>query len=99
MKYFCFIAYKLKRILGKKQIKLATANILERETKEMWASFGTWDESYQEISTYLLRIAREPSGKETIRITNSSAVGRRLFWTGDLSRNYYVSFGELWARI
>ena len=64
----------------------------EEKTKEMWASFGTWDESYQEISTYLLRIAREPSGKETIRITNSSAVARRLFWTGDLSRNYYVSF-------
>ena len=33
MKHLCFIAYKLKRILGKKQIKLATANILERDSK------------------------------------------------------------------
>ena len=64
----------------------------EEKTKEMRAFFGTWDESYQEILTYLLWITREPSGKETIRIRNSSAVARRLFWTGDLSRNYYVSF-------
>ena len=62
----------------------------EEETKEMWASFGTWDESNHEISQYFLRIVHESSGKETMY--NFSAVARRFVWTGDLSRNYYVSF-------
>ena len=62
----------------------------EEKTKEMWAYFGTWDESYQEISQYFLKIVHESSGKETMY--NFSAVARRLVWTGDLSRNYYVSF-------
>ena len=41
---------------------------------------------------YLIYIIREPSGEEKIWRMNHTAVARRLFWTGDLSRNYHVSF-------
>ena len=65
----------------------------EERTKEMVASFGAWDESDHDISIpAFLKVVRNLSGKETIIRTSSSAVARRLVWTGDLSRNYYVSF-------
>ena len=64
----------------------------EEKTKEIWASFGRWDISDYDISHYLIRIIHKSSGHENIIKWNRSAVARRLFWTGDLSRNYYVSF-------
>ena len=63
----------------------------EEKTKEMWVHFGIWDINDHEISDNLLKILHKPSGQQNI-IPNASPVARRWFWTGDLSRNYYVSF-------
>lgn len=64
----------------------------EEKTKEMEVYFGVWDISDHEISHPAFRIVLESSGQENTMRKNSSALARRLFWTGDLSRNYYVSF-------
>ena len=71
-----------------------TGSVTEADkTKELKAQFGYWDTRDAMVIHYLITYIRQSSGQEMpVRRDNQSAMAKRLFWTGDLSRDYVVTF-------
>ena len=68
------------------------------KTKKFGVKFGPWNKGQHRFtSDFLMTYDREPSGNETVFKGNQSIV-KRLYWTGDLARDYLVAFRLLNAQ-
>ena len=77
---------------GFNQTFIWTLNLTEEDkSKQLKVQFGPWNNIYNFVDYYLMTFVREPSGQENEEKANHSTA-KRLYWTGDLSRDYCIAF-------
>ena len=63
----------------------------EHKQRELKAQFGPWDGSYK-LVTPIITFDQKPSGNTTVSKSSENRKSRRLYWVGDLKRDYYIAF-------
>ena len=62
----------------------------EHKKRELKAQFGRWNRSYKHVNPFL--IAFNSSGNPPVVKSRENRMSRRLYWVGDLKRDYYIAF-------
>ena len=63
----------------------------EHKGRELRAQFGPWNGSYRHVYP-VIQFIQEPSGNTSVRKRPENRKSRRLYWVGDLQRDYYIAF-------
>ena len=63
----------------------------EHKQRELKAQFGPWNGSYKLISP-IISFNQNLSGNTTVIKSPENRKSRRLYWVGDLKRDYYIAF-------
>ena len=63
----------------------------EHKERELKAQFGPWNGSYKLISP-IITFNQKPSENTTVTKPAGNRKSRRLYWVGDLKRDYYIAF-------
>ena len=65
----------------------------EHKEQELKAQFGPWSGSFKFVQP-IITFVQKRSGDTTVRVSKSPENGmpRRLYWVGDLKRDYYIAF-------
>ena len=63
----------------------------EHKERALRAQFGPWSGSYKLVRP-IITINRNLYGKTTVRKSLRNRKSRRLYWVGDLKRDYYIAF-------
>ena len=63
----------------------------EHKERELKAQFGTWDRSYKLVNP-IIAFQQKLSGNTTVSQGEENPKYRRLYWVGDLKRDYYIAF-------
>ena len=63
----------------------------EHRGRELRAQFGPWNGSYRFVHP-VIQFIQEPSGNASVRKRPENRKSRRLYWVGDLQRDYYIAF-------
>ena len=68
-------------------------NISSQEHKEraLKAQFGPWNGSYKYVNP-IITFDQKPSGKTSVNRSSENLKSQRLYWVGDLKRDYYIAF-------
>ena len=63
----------------------------EHKERELKAQFGPWNGIYK-LVTPIITFKQKPSGNTTVNKSSENRKSRRLYWVGDLKRDYYIAF-------
>ena len=63
----------------------------EHKERELKAQFGPWNESYKHVKP-IIAFDQKLSGNTTVSKSSENRKSRRLYWVGDLKRDYYIAF-------
>ena len=63
----------------------------EHKQRELKAQFGPWNRSYKLVNP-IITFDQKPSGNTTVKKSSENRKSRRLYWVGDLKRDYYIAF-------
>ena len=63
----------------------------EHKQRELKAQFGPWNGIYKFV-TPIITFDQKPSGNTTVNKSSENRKSRRLYWVGDLKRDYYIAF-------
>ena len=63
----------------------------EHKEQELKVLFGPWIESYKYVNPIIV-FNQERSGNTTVSKREENRKSRRLYWVGDLKRDYYIAF-------
>ena len=65
----------------------------EHKEQELKAQFGPWSGSFKIVQP-IITFVQKRSGDITLEVSKSPEYGmpRRLYWVGDLKRDYYIAF-------
>ena len=65
----------------------------EHKERELMALFGPWSGSFKFVKP-IITFVQNRSGDTTVRVSKSpeNCIPRRLYWVGDLKRDYYIAF-------
>ena len=64
----------------------------EHKERELKAQFGPWDGSYKLVNPIMITVKQKLSGNTTVNKSSENRKSRRLYWVGDLKRDYYIAF-------
>ena len=64
----------------------------EHKERKFKAQFGPWNGSYKVVHPILISFIQNPSGNTTVDKYPENRKSRRLYWVGDLKRDYYIAF-------
>ena len=64
----------------------------EHKERELRAQFGPWNGSYKLVKPILITFNQKLSGNTTVSKSPENRLSRRLYWVGDLKRDYYIAF-------
>ena len=64
----------------------------EHKKRALRAQFGPWNESYKLVKPIMMTIDQNLSGNTTVHKPLGNRKSRRLYWVGDLKRDYYIAF-------
>ena len=77
---------------GSNQTFFWKLSLTEKEkTEQLQVQFGSWDKESDVANDYLITFVKEPSGEERVR-RGKESISKRLFWAGNLTRDYFVAF-------
>ena len=63
----------------------------EHKKRELKAQFGPWNGIYKFVNP-IIRFSQELSGNTNVFKSSENPKSRRLYWVGDLKRDYYIAF-------
>ena len=63
----------------------------EYKERPLKAKFGPWNGSYKFVNP-IISFNQKLSGNTTVRKSPENRLSRRLYWVGDLKRDYYIAF-------
>ena len=63
--------------------------VKERKLKVL---FGTWNQSWKLVERVMITVEQKLSGNTTVHRSSKNRMSRRLYWFGDLKRDYYIAF-------
>ena len=63
----------------------------EHKERELKAQFGPWNGSYKLVNP-IITFDQKLSGNTTVSKSPENRLSRRLYWVGDLKRDYYIAF-------
>ena len=63
----------------------------EHKERELKAQFGPWNESYKFMNP-IITFNQKLSGNTTVQKPLGNRKSQRLYWVGDLKRDYYIAF-------
>ena len=63
----------------------------EHKERELKAQFGPWNGSYKLVNP-IITFNQKPSGNSSVSKSLDNRKSRRLYWVGDLKRDYYIAF-------
>ena len=63
----------------------------EHKQRALKAQFGLWNGSYKLVKP-IITFDQKLSGNTTVRKSSENRKSRRLYWVGDLKRDYYIAF-------
>ena len=63
----------------------------EHKQRELKAQFGPWNRSYKLVNP-IITFNQKLSGNTTVTKSAWNHKSRRLYWVGDLKRDYYIAF-------
>ena len=63
----------------------------EHKERQLKAQFGAWKGIYK-LVTPIITFDQKPSGNTTVSKSSENRKSRRLYWVGDLKRDYYIAF-------
>ena len=63
----------------------------ELRERELKAQFGPWNRSYKLVYP-IITFKQKLSGSTTVNKSLENRKSRRLYWAGDLKRDYYIAF-------
>ena len=63
----------------------------EHKQRELKAQFGPWNGSYKLVNP-MITFNQKLSGNTTVTKSAGNHKSRRLYWVGDLKRDYYIAF-------
>ena len=61
----------------------------EHKKRELKAQFGRWNRSYKYVNPI---ITFQSSGNPPVHRSPENRMSQRLYWVGDLKRDYYIAF-------
>ena len=64
----------------------------EHKERKLKAQFGPWNESYKLVYPIMMAIDQNLSGNTTVQKPLGNRKSQRLYWVGDLKRDYYIAF-------
>ena len=64
----------------------------EHKKRVLKAQFGTWNKSYKLVNPIMITFNQKLSGKTSVDKSSENHKSRRLYWVGDLKRDYYIAF-------
>ena len=64
----------------------------EHKKRVLKAQFGPWNESYKLVNPIMMAIDQNLSGNTTVQKPLGNRKSQRLYWVGDLKRDYYIAF-------
>ena len=64
----------------------------EHKQRELKAQFGPWNGSYKLVKPIMITFKQDLSGKTSVDRSSENLKSRRLYWVGDLKRDYYIAF-------
>ena len=64
----------------------------EHKQRELKAQFGPWDGGYKLVNPIMMAIDQNLSGNTTVHKPLGNRKSQRLYWVGDLKRDYYIAF-------
>ena len=64
----------------------------EHKERELKAQFGPWNGSYKLVQPIMITFNQDLSGKTSVYRSSENLKSRRLYWVGDLKRDYYIAF-------
>ena len=63
----------------------------EHKQRELKAQFGPWNRRYKFVNQ-IITFNQKLSGNTTVTKSAANRKSRRLYWVGDLKRDYYIAF-------
>ncbi|KAM7440771.1 hypothetical protein ABFA07_010086 [Porites harrisoni] len=63
----------------------------EHKERELKAQFGPWNRGYKLVRP-IITFKQKPSGNTSVSKSPDNRKSRRLYWVGDLKRDYYIAF-------
>ena len=63
----------------------------EHKERALKAQFGPWDGSYKLVKP-IITFNQDLFGNTTVQKASGNRKSRRLYWVGDLKRDYYIAF-------
>ena len=63
----------------------------KHKERELKAQFGPWNESYK-LMNPIITFNQKLSGNTTVQKPLGNRKSQRLYWVGDLKRDYYIAF-------
>ena len=63
----------------------------EHKKRELNAQFGPWNGIYKFVNP-IITFSQELSGNTNVFKSSENPKSRRLYWVGDLKRDYYIAF-------
>ena len=63
----------------------------EHKQRELKAQFGPWNGSYKLVRA-IITFNQDLFGNTTVSKSSKNRKSRRLYWVGDLKRDYYIAF-------
>ena len=63
----------------------------EHKERELRAQFGSWNGSYKLVDP-IITVNQKLSGNTVVSKSSENLKSRRLYWVGDLKRDYYIAF-------
>ena len=64
----------------------------EHKERALKVQFGPWDGSYKLVNPPIITVIQKLSGNTTVNKSSENRKSRRLYWVGDLKRDYYIAF-------
>ena len=63
----------------------------EHKERKLKAQFGPWNRGYKFVRP-IITFNQKPSGNTSVSKSPDNRKSRRLYWVGDLKRDYYIAF-------
>ena len=64
----------------------------EHKERALKAQFGPWNGSYKLVRPIMITFIQDLSGNTSVTKAPDNRKSRRLYWVGDLKRDYYIAF-------
>ena len=64
----------------------------EHKERKLKVLFGTWNQSWKLVERVMITVEQKLSGNTTVHRSSQNRMSRRLYWFGDLKRDYYIAF-------